>query len=463
MKKRWPFLFFPATFLLLWILALLSKGIYDPGDGVMHYLFAHYAGKHPALFLDHWAKPLYTLLSFPFAVFGYGGTLAFNLLCLCASGWFTWKIAEKLKLPFAPLAAPLVIFAPIALPVGMSGLTEPLFMLVLVAGIFFVMNGRNGIAALVISLLPFARTEGFFLAPLFAFYFLGRKDFVPVFLLGAGTLLYSVAGAFLYHDILWIIHKNPYTGAEKIYGHGTLFHFIALNEFTWGWGMTALLAMGMIAAVFRKRFAASVSSAEGWLVYGTFLLFLVMHSVFWWKGLFGSLGLHRVMACTIPSAVLISLRGFHVIGAYVRSAAAMKTIAGIVLAVQVFLTWRQHPLPLQPSDDFAIDRTAADFLAENNYTGERIFSSHPVFAFLAGKDPFDKTQFVSFTCSCLDTDFRKGDIVIWDSHFTKFDYGIPIEELSNHPKLKELARFGEMPATREEASGKNLVGIFQVK
>jgi len=258
MRKRWPYLFFPGMFLLLLFFAFTSTGIYDTGDGVMHYLIAHYSFRHPELLLHHWGKPLYTLLSCPFADFGYTGSVVFNILCLCFSSWFAWRIAERLKIPFAFLAAPLCIFAPIALPVALSGLTEPLFALILIAGVYFSVEGKFGIAAIIISFLPFARTEGFFLAVLFGIYFLLRRNYWATSFLAIGTILYSVIGYFHYHDILWVIDENPYKGAEYIYGHGSFWHFISLNEFIWGWAITGLLACGLLFYVFAHKINVSI-------------------------------------------------------------------------------------------------------------------------------------------------------------------------------------------------------------
>ena len=39
------------------------NGTGDSGDSPMHYLFAKYAPKHPELYFDHWAKPLFVLLA----------------------------------------------------------------------------------------------------------------------------------------------------------------------------------------------------------------------------------------------------------------------------------------------------------------------------------------------------------------------------------------------------------------
>lgn len=456
-------LFFPIVFITLLLLAVFSQGMYDPGDGVLHHLIARYAPEHPELFLHHWGKPLYTLLSSPFAHFGYNGTVAFNLLCMCTSAWLAWKTAARLKIPYAFFAAPFVLFAPIALPVAMSGLTEPLFALVLMLGVYLVVSGRFGIAAIVISFLPFARTEGFFLAPLFGLFFLLRRDFVSIALLAFGTLLYSTIGFFANGDFLWIIHENPYKGAEDIYGHGTLFHFIELNEFIWGWALDLLLLLSIFVYVFRKKFKAEISLAEYLLVPGIFLLFLILHSVFWWKGLFGSYGLHRVFACTIPLAAIAGLRGFQFLQRYVQHKNLLTGILILFLGLQIFLALRQHPLPFAASHQEKTIHEMADWMKKNQQDGKRIFSAHPFVAFATETDPYDTAHWQQFYCTCDEVKFRRGDLLIWDSHFAKFDLKFDLELLQQDPRFGELNHFGEMPKDHEDETRKFGVWVFEVK
>jgi hypothetical protein len=459
--KKWPYLFFPGIFILLLYFDFASTGIYDTGDGVMHYMIAHYSFSHPELFLDHWGKPLYTLLSSPFAYFGYKGSMVFNAMCLTASSWFAWKTAGRLKIPFAFLVAPLCIFAPIALPVSLSGLTEPLFALVLISGVYFTVQGKPGIAAIIISFLPFARTEGFFLAVLFGIYFLLRREFWAAAFLPLGTILYSFIGYFHYHDLLWVIHENPYKGAEEIYGHGNFWHFVSLNEFIWGWALTGLLVCGFLFYLFAHQLKISISKAESFLILGTFLVFLLLHSVFWWKGLFGSLGLHRVMAATIPLAVLIGLRGLQLIFTLVENNAVRITIMILIVASQIFNTVNQHPLPLRPGKEQNIVSSCVEWLQANNKISSKINSAYPYVAMACNKDLFDHSQWDNMWAISNRASFKKGELIVWDSHFDSFDISLPLEKFENDSRFKEVARFGELPLNKSEQNQKFGLVIFE--
>lgn len=461
--KRWPYIFFPGMFLLLLVFAFTSSGIYDTGDGVMHYLIAHYSFQHPELLLHHWGKPLYTLLSSPFAYFGYDGSVVFNILCLCTSSWFAWRIADRMKLPFSFLAAPLCIFAPIALPVALSGLTEPLFALILIAGVYFTVEGKYGIAAIIISFLPFARTEGFFIAPLFGIYYLIRRNYWAVSFLAIGTILYSFIGYFHYHDLFWVYDDQPYKGAENIYGHGSFWHFISLNEFIWGWALTGLLVCGLLFYIFAAKINVSVSKAESILILGSFLLFLTLHSVFWWKGLFGSLGLHRVMAATIPLGAIIGLRGLQLIFHFIKNASVKIVMAFLIVAVQIFNTYKQHPLPLRMDRNQKTILEMTGWLKQNNKLSGKICSAYPYVAMACGKDFFNKQQWGEFWGVPGTGDLQKGELLVWDSHFAEFDMQVPLEKMESDSRFQELNRFGEMPTDKSEENQKFALVVFEVK
>lgn len=75
----------------------LSTGVDGETDSITHYQIARYAFKYPSFFLNHWGKPLFTILASPLSQFGYSGAIAFNLLCGLLSAWFAYLIAKRLE------------------------------------------------------------------------------------------------------------------------------------------------------------------------------------------------------------------------------------------------------------------------------------------------------------------------------------------------------------------------------
>src|SRR6218665_775546 len=91
-------------------LAIWCNGTGGGGDSILHYQYAHYAGKHPENFFDHWAKPFFTILAFPFAGAGFTGIKLFNCLCSLGAAWFGYKILSVFNTP-ASWAYALLLFS----------------------------------------------------------------------------------------------------------------------------------------------------------------------------------------------------------------------------------------------------------------------------------------------------------------------------------------------------------------
>src|SRR5262245_44889026 len=109
--------------LIFLVLSWLSISSYGGGDSWMHYLFAHYAFKHPGNFLDQWAKPIFTLLASPWAYVGFGGIKLFNILCALLTGYLSYRIAVRHFPKMAWLSIVFVFGAPVYFVCVFSGLT----------------------------------------------------------------------------------------------------------------------------------------------------------------------------------------------------------------------------------------------------------------------------------------------------------------------------------------------------
>jgi hypothetical protein len=433
--------FFALALVAMVMIALLSDAVYDAGDGITYFEISRWSWKHPELFLHNSGNPFFTLLSSPFAQFGYKGIVIFNVLCHVLTAWVTWRIADRMKLPFAYLTGPLVIIAPISWAVAQSGLTEPLFALTLMSGIYFLTGGRNITAALLISMLPLARIEGFFLAPLFGLFFLIRREYLAMSLLASGSLLYSILGAiFVHHDFLWLVHNNPYAGVVN-YGSGPLTHFADEREFIFGRALSLLSVLGLISVFFRNKISPPHSLAEMLLVYGSLLVFFVMHSLFWWKGLFGSQGLIRVMVCVIPCSVLIGIRGLQFLTRpYATIIPAVGLTLCTVLGFTVLDTFSQHDVLAQPDEQLISARQVVEEIRAKKLDSHFIYSGHPLIPYLLEIDKFDSTRTVEMLGIGEYPALREHSIVVWHSVFGPMQYNTTEEQLAGKPTLTEVIR-----------------------
>ena len=109
-----------ASFSYLLFAAFQSEGSYGGADSFMHYYFAKYAFEQPHLLLDHWGKPLFTLMSAPFAQLGFIGIRVFNILCGLSAAWLAFSSSRKLGIKYPALAGVLALTATLGPVVWLS-------------------------------------------------------------------------------------------------------------------------------------------------------------------------------------------------------------------------------------------------------------------------------------------------------------------------------------------------------
>jgi hypothetical protein len=453
------FLLLFFMFIGFFILAFTAEVSYDPGDGIRHYLVSRYSWPHPGQLLYSWGKPFFTLVSSPFSQFGLIGICVFNILCGLVSGFLTYKIARKFNLSYAILAIPFLCFSPAFFPTLNSGLTEPFFGFVLIASIYLMIESKYFWACLLVSFLPFVRTEGLLILPLFFVILIVRKRFWVSPVLAAGTVLYSIIGYFYYKDILWIKNQNPYTGHNKdIYGSGELLHFVKNHELIWGAALGILFVLGCIAIAY---FLFSKKSSEQFnvnrnflweeivLIYGAFFIYFVAHSVFWWKGMVGSLGLLRVLAGVMPCSAFICLRGFNLLMfPYLRQyKLAEATLFTVTLVFVVLTPFRQFYFPFKPEPEQAVIKEAGDWFLKTQYRDKKVYYLFPYLAHVLNVDSFDPEKVGELwgLYPCIEKwgiqSIPDSSIVFWDAHFGPNECRIPLDTIMNDPNFQLIQTF----------------------
>lgn len=447
-SRKFVYLIAVICFASTLVLILLSQGTYDPGDGVQHYLIAKYALKHPLLLLDHWGKPIYTLLCMPFAQFGFIGSNIYNLMCNTATALIAYQISTKLDFKNAWLTFLFVFFSPLFYMTSYSGLTEPTFALILTSAVLLITVHRYTAAALLISFLPFARTEGFFIIPLFVLYLSIQKQWKAVIFCGFATLMYAIIGYFVLDDFFWIIHQNPYKGAYEIYGKGPLMHFVAANDRLFGLPLVFLFLLACMGLILGKVKIEKASLVFYLLIAGSFVVYFVLHSVFWWKGWFGSLGLHRVMAGVAPLFSIIALLGYNFLSHFFMSKYKwQKAILVFVLLAIILFPFKQYQPPLKAGTEIQVLNKCADWITKNNIsTSNKVYCMYPMLSMLLDVDIFNQKKYIS-TCMLKYNDFNSallpGDLILWDSHFGH-ECGFLPSDIAQLPKVKKIAHFEQL-------------------
>ena len=423
------FVLFIYAALAAWTI-IYFDGTGDTGDSVSHYLFAKYAPKHPELYFDHWAKPVFVLLASPFAQFGFIGMKIFNSCVVLLTILTTHNIAKALKFRNAIIVSFILICTPLYFTLTFSGLTEPLFALVVSISILLLLKDKYVAASILISFLPFIRSEGLIFIGIFAIYFAFKCKWKMLPFLVVGHLIYSFLGYFIHHDLLWVIREIPYAHLDSIYGNGTLFHFSEKLYYLLGLPIYFLFVVGLIAIYWDAIKKKSNLDEQVLLALG-FLTFFIAHSLFWFLGIFGSMGLLRVFICVMPIIALVALKGYNFITETVLGQSKLPQLifkALLIISVIIF-PFTTNKAALNFNRDFSISQEQllvqqmADFSIKNYGTKQTYVCAHPYFSLALDIDPFDKTKMVDWNESNL-LNLQSGSLLIWDSHFALIDLGV---------------------------------------
>lgn len=422
---------------------LVFDGTGDDGDSIMHYLFARYAPAHPGLFFNHWAKPVFVILAAPFAQFGFNGIKFFNLLVTLFTIFLTYRTAMAIGLRNAPAVIILMVFMPLYYVLTFSGLTEPLFALFLIASVYLALSGKGIQAALVVSFLPFVRTEGLIILALFGAWFLSRREWIGLALLATGHLVISVAGSFVYNDLLWVFTRNPYI-TDATYGSGNLLHFVHQLNYVVGVPVYILLVAGLIRyvlAAFLKNFPAR--RTEVLFIPVIFLAYFLAHTLFWYFGWFHSMGLKRVLLGVAPLMALIALRGGNLLAEELPEGKRIPrlVLGGIILASVAIFPFTSNPAAIRWDREMKLSgsQTLAKGVADYLHTvpvspQARLLYNAPYLSVVLNIDPFDRNRFEELSRKGIEN-LRPGDLVIWDSWFSVTEASISLDELSRVPGL----------------------------
>ncbi len=438
------------------IVRLLSPGIPDAGDGVLHYQYARWCWSHPVLLLDLWAKPLFTLLASPFAMLDTWGLVLMNALL---AAFAALGIGAIVRTNTARWLAPLLLLlAPVYFHNVMSGMTEVLFGAAAIGVVWLLVKQRIQYALILASFMPLMRPEWIAFLPCVLVYATWQRAWrmLPWLLLGSGV--YAVLAFVAFGDPLHFFTHDPYAG-NSTYGTGAADHFIRHMDEVLGKPLIVLLLCcvalwPLVLWKLMEQRKAMLSMALLSVIPA--LGILLVHSYAWWKGGNGSLGLLRVLGTGIPLVVLFVLhtlaRAAEALNAGAgdpRRQRTMLWIAGIALGAFGLPSLTEHvPMPVARSVDQELLLRAGVRVQELDTVGHGIVCQDPLITYAAGLDPFDteRTRMIwAVDKSQEGLGLGTGDLLVWDAHFAPNEGGLPLERVMNDRGLRLL----ELMAPRE--------------
>lgn len=456
MQKWLYFISSLGAVVLLIVYHQLNEVPVDSGDGLAHFFIAQHVFSEPIELLNHWGKPLFTLFSAPFAYFGFQVYVYFNILIFALSLFLAHRLFQHYKIDpkISALFPMLLLAAPDYASNVLGGMTEVLFgFLVLLSG-YLVLKKHWLWFALLVSFMPFARSEGQLMLPLALLVLLYNKQFKVLPLLGFGFLIYALIGFFALGDFWWYFTQNPYQGAAEIYGQGDWLHYV----FNWHLhlGLPGLIVLVLAFLVFFwLLFKKKITREQAAIVlYFGFIYFgiVLVHAYLWANGKSGALGLSRLAIHGLPGLLVACL--------LVLSWTNTKSWFTYSLAIPLFLVsvlcirdypWvydQLFPKKAMPDERAVLDATDATLRYLQNQDVGRVYYYHPLVAYKSGYNLKAKDEkFVQKSFAFFEEDYAQlnnGDLIIWDSHFAGRDMNFPEELTTRFEELYVFTPFNQM-------------------
>lgn len=444
------------------LLVVLANGVNGGADTFTHYQMSRYSWIHHDLLLNQWGKPVFTVLFSPIAQLGLQAIIWTNLALIFFEAFLVLKIANQLDLKRSWLAPLLFLTCPVVFDNAVSSLTEIICALFLILFIHWSLRGKFILGALVLSFMPFARSEGFVILGVAAmfFFFTRRWKFIPI--LAVGSIILDLIGYWYSGIPLWIFDSNPYVNTEiTSYGSGSFFHFFIWAIPVFGIGFLFLLKSTWLNAhtimnrltVDWKTAAVSEDSKNFilrhqvmfWIVLGSFWGYFLAHTVLWWQGMWASLGLLRVMFVVAVPMVLLALIELNklldsrpLMGSWKTVNVIIVLLCGTAFGTNTLILGAVGAPVEYGIEEAVLNEMKGWMKTEGVTTQGCVFAGHSYVSLALDRDPFDYTkmnQLRSFKYA------QKGDLIVWDGHYGPNEENTPVEMLERDTTLVFLKEF----------------------
>jgi hypothetical protein len=455
------------VFIILLVLAFLSEGFYGGADNINHYFISRYSFRYPYLFLDTWGRPVFTIMSSPFSQFGFGGLKLFNVLLGCLSAFLAFLTARKIGIRQSWLAILFVIFTPMYFLMTLTGLTEIQFGFILILSVYFFFDEKYLASAIIISFLPFSRSEGIVLLPFLFIALLMKRKYYAVPFLATGFLLFSIVGYFfVHHDFFWIIMHSPYPLHHPIYTEkGPLLHFVTSSPDIFGIPLLILFLAGIGISGYlffsaEKKHRLQIF-LEIWMLELPVLLFFAVHSVLYWKALFGSMGIIRVITGVLPLAAIVSVKAFDHLEKTIFKKESFRNV--FLFLVIIFLiisnfSINHYPVLISPRDQNL--KNAANWVKQTPLIKQKILYTDLDVPFYLDLDPYNEKYTHVFSSEWL-RGYPENTVLIWDSYFGTHESDVPLERINKTGVYRLINIFQPIPYLNTEGEQPCELCIFK--
>ncbi|HVU11262.1 MAG TPA: hypothetical protein VHD90_08290 [Phototrophicaceae bacterium] len=409
-------------------------------DEIAHLVIARNAWHYPELILHIWGRVGNTLIYMIPALFGLIGARLGALLMSAATVLVTTATARQLGVRRLYLIPLFLWFQPWFPSYGFTAITEIPFLLIMALGMYGFVSKRYALLALCIGWLPLIRHEGVLLTGIVFLYLLWKHQWRAALLAFAPLVVYNVVFELALRMPLADSPLGVYFNSQPTtaYGSGPWLAYIPYLIWETGYPICFWALIG-IYVVIRRR----IRGTEYLLLY---LSYLVIHSILYHFGLFGSGGYGFFILPLAPAGALLAALGVEALlelvsRAFPRAPARARRSIPIIAATAILipvLIMIQYVTPwkLDPTQSAVIEAVAwaqAREIAPTAVIAPNIWFTF-AYAYAYPWQPGD----IWSACRDLNS-AAAGTILIWDAHYAS-DCGYTPTPIS--PQWKEVARFG---------------------
>jgi hypothetical protein len=479
-----------AGLAISWLLAFNSDGVLHDDD-LTHFLYARWARQVPGYLVHEWGRPGFTVLYFLPAQIGWVAARCLSGVLTVLSAWLAYRIAERLYLPHAWLAAPLALIQPMFFQLSYTTLTETPLAFYAALGLWLLIARRYGWSAVVFSLTLVTRHEALVWLPVWVLaMWCGRARPWSYLWLGWAPLLHNLLAPGMIGKVPLKMFFLP--SADVQYGSGSLWAMPARAVLTWGPGIAALACLGAIL-ICRRR--------GGWIVTSMAAVYFGTHAIVRCLGLFATGGYARFLVSLAPLVAILAVAGIGGLGDWsarrwwlrptlVAAAFVLFWFAGeqekpwwiyppfllgfrivtagiVVMVVALIavnrkrhrLAWARWVLPAllvgltvlhtayicrpwKLSSDQRSIQSVVQWLKDNGYGGRRVLAAsiwvHWFWPSVLKPDEYDTAGRLA--------EAPAGTLLIWDKRYSPtFPHNMPLKDYLNDPRYRLLTRSWPSP------------------
>jgi hypothetical protein len=274
-------------------------------------------------------------------------------------------------------------------------------------------------------------------------YFLSIKHWRALPFLLFGSVVYGIAGYFIHGSFFWVFSKIPYATLSSVYGSGDLMNFVYQLYYVVGAPVYLLLTVGLIV-VSKNFFSRDVNHELRILVFLGFGAYFIAHTLFWYLGIFNSMGLKRVLLGVMPCMAILALYGYNFLfeKLHLKSLRWSKVFSVLFTAYLVLFPVLPNPAAINVKRDLMLTKEQEMAIQVSEELkrfkpSALIFYNHFYLSLVLNLDHFDSNVRRELDSNLIHQS-PSGTKIIWENMYAEEKSGLTKAYLDHHPGLTKL-------------------------